>query len=714
MTFLPSRTHLLGASLLSVVATGAAAQGVMLTQGQVYARSGNTTTNLPAGVTFGTASGTGVFDIPVMAPSGAVLVRTKLVGTGVTTLNDRALVLGYTNGDARVILRAQDLDPSGTFPNSQVLQTSGSTGLPLGSNTFGSQRITCSLLAPFPEVVFFQAQLYDPTGLDGLTTTGTAANNQILYYGAPSSLQILARRAVTAMPDGAVLLPDAFGHQSTGLGTNGTVVFKTTLSTTLGAPSPAVTTANDTAWITGTPGSLNYVIRESDIVAVPGGTVGIATLGGDCVINDVGQFLHADTLSTTLGSTPATTANDRAIFITTGGVHSLLMREGDPAPDANGVAIPGVTYSAVSNFTGPSLAQGFPASGRAAFHSFLGGSVTTADDNAVFIGSPGLVQMVVREGDPAPGTGGETIATINTTMGFSDYGVVVGVSLVQPGVGGVTALNNTALYLCRPNVAPELIAREGSPCPGVAGYVFGDLTGSTDFGSSSQGRLNDRGVIMFTSMKINDGVNVKASTWSWDPLHGLQAQLLQGDTIGGQLVDFLAGSVLQFPSGDGGSLLGLTLDGDFVINPQTVTANFIARGHVGGMVCTPSAVPVSGNVPQYFNIDVGPTYGNMFYLVLATSGGTRTGFQLPLGPQVIPLDYDSVWTTLSIEAANSAIWVNNVGLTDPNGKNYLPAGFVMPPGFPGYLGTVVHHAALLVDFNLVSQYVTEPSGLLLY
>lgn len=707
MTFLPSRTHLLGASLLSVVAAAAAAQGVMVTQGQAFARSGDTTTNLPAGVTFGTPSGTGVFDIPVMAPSGAVLVRTRVVGTGVTTLNERALVLGYTNGDSKVILRAGDIDPSGNFPHSQVLQTSSGTGLPLGSNTFGSQRITCSLVAPFPETVFFQAQLYDSTGLDGLTNTGTAANNQILYYGSPSALQILARRAVTTMPDGAVLIPDAFAHQATALNTSGTAVFKASLSTTLGAPSPAVTTANDTAWISGTPGALNYVIRESDILTLPGGTVGIGSLGGNCVLNESGQLLHDETLSTTLGSTPATTANDKVLILTTSGVHQFVMREGDTVPDGFGTPIPGVLYGT------PTLAQGFSNFGNCAFHTTMTGSVTTSTDGAVFVGNPSLVQMVIREGDAAPGTGGETIATINTTMGYSDYGVVVGVSLVSPGIA-VTPTNNSALYLCRPGVAPQLIAREGSPCPGVSGYVFGDLTGSTDFGSSSQGRVNDRGMIMITSMKINDGITTKASTWSWDPLHGLQAQLLQGDTIGGQLVDFLAGSVLQFPSGDGGSLLGLTLDGDFVMNPQTATANFIARGHVGGLVCSPSATPVSGGVPQNFYIDAGPAYGNMFYFVMATALGTRTGFTSPLGPQTMPLDLDPLWTNLSIQAANSAIWVNNVGLTDPNGRNYLPAGFVMPAGYPGFLGTVLHHAALLIDFNLVSQYATEPSAMLLY
>lgn len=705
MTSHPSRTHLLGLSLLSLVATSVAAQGVMTTNGQVVASIGGTAAGLPGGVTFGSTS-TGIFDTPTIAPNGSILVRARLVGGSVTTLNERALVLGHSSGDLRVILRAGDLEPTGTFPNSQVLQT-GSTGAPLGSNTFATQRITSSLVAPFQDIIMFQAQLYDPTGLDGLTNTGTAANNQILYYGTPvpGGMQILARRAITTMPDGSVLIPDGFSAQSTSLNTAGTAVFKTTISTTLGTPTPPVTTGNDTAWVIGTPGTLNYVLREGDLIL--SGVVGVGNIGFNCPLNQGGQVLLDPTLSTTLGSTPATTSNDRMIAIWTSGVLTQVMREGDPAVDATGTPIPGVFYG------GPTLGQGFTDTGKCSFQSTMTGSVLPANDGAVFIGDTSLVTMVMREGDVAPGTGGETIASINSTMGFSEAGLVVGVTLVSPGIG-VTPSNDSALYLCKQGQAPQLIAREGGAVPGIAGFNIGATGGATNFGSSSQGRINDNGHIHIGSMPITDGTTQRAAAMSYHPVLGLQVQLLENDVIGGVTVGFLAGNVLQFPSGDGGSPQGMNLDGDFVMTPQNTTANFVVRGKVATLVGTPSSVPVVGGVPHNFQINVGPTNGNLLYWVLATTQGTRPGFPSPLGPQNIPLNFDPLWTFLSINAANTPIWFNTVGITDANGVGVGPSTFNMPLGFPMFLGETLHHAVMIFDLSLTSYYVSEPTVCRLY
>jgi hypothetical protein len=695
-----SRTHFLGVALLSLAAASAAAQGLMQTRGQVAAQTGDTPVGLPAGVTLGSTT-TGVFDSPVIAASGAMLVRARLIGS-VSTQDNRALILGHANGDMRVVLRAGDPEPTGTFPNSIVVQT-GSTGQILGSGVFANPRIASSPTSPFIEYVMFSAMLYDTTlGNDGLTTSGANANNSVWYWGfpVPGGLQILARRAVTTMPDGAVLIVADMTHQGTSLGNNGTAVFKSTLSTSLGTPTPPVTTANDTAWIIGVPNALNYLIREGD--SLPGGEV-IGALGSNAILNEVGQVLHDETLSTTLGTPPATTADDRVLLVTTAGQHAVLVREGGQAVDASGLPTTGVFYGA------PSLGQGFTAAGRAAFSSTLTGAVTTGNDQAVFFGAPGSLQMVLREGDAAPGVvNGELIGTPNiNAVSASDYGVVVGTSLQ-----GATPTTDSMLVLCQPGQPLVKIAREGDPAPGFpSGWVFGDLGGSTNFGSSSQGRINAFGQIMFSSMPVNDGTTVRSSTWSWDPTHGLQPQLVQGDTIGGKLVDFLPGTVLQFPGGED-SPAGFNNSGDFVMVSNTATDNFLARGHVGSFFATPSAVPVTGGVPQNFAIDCGPSQAFRFYVVLATSLGIRPGFVGPFGPQTIRLNPDPLWTDLSLNAANSTLWVNSIGLTDANGQGN--AAFVMPAGYPGFQGTTLHHLAVILDFSLVQTFVTEPGELKLY
>ena len=708
---LPSvTTRLLGLVALSVVSSSLAAQGLMTTRGQIVARTGSTATGLPAGVTLGSTT-TSVFDTPVMSQTGSILTRARLIGTGVTPNDDRCLVLGHAGGDLRVVLRAGDLDPSGTFPNSIVVQTSSGSGLPLGSNTFGSQRIASQTTAPFLEFVMFQAQLYDASGLDGLTNTGANADNQVLYWGfpVPGGLQILARRAVTTMPDGAVLIPGTFSHQATSLTTAGIATFKSGLSTTLGAPVPPVTTDNDNAWVTGVPGGLTYVIREGDLLTVPGGTVAIGTLGFNCSANEAGQYLHDETLSTTLGSTPATSANDRVILVTTGGVHDILVREGDQAVDAGGAPIPGVFYGS------PSIAQGFGSTGFSAFATVLTGAVTTDDDDAVYVGAPGSVFLVARAGDVAPDTGGELIGAINSSsIRYADGGATVGASLAASA--NVNANNDSILMLCRPGQPPIKLAREGDPAPGFgAGWVLGAIGGSTNFGSSSQGQVNRNGQVMITSMRVNDGTNELRVLLSWDPVHGLQTQLVENDLFDGETVGFLPGSILQFPGAGDGSPLGFSSNGDFVTVPNSATsANFLARGHVGSLIGTPSSVPVTGGT-QNFQIDAGPANAFSFYIVLASDQGTRPGFLNPLNPTLnVPLNLGGSpdWIQLSFDLANSVVWGNTLFVTDGNGQ--ATANFSFPAGFPMFQGITLHHAAALFDLSLVGTFVTEPVALKIY
>lgn len=700
-------TRLLRLVALSAVCSSLAAQGLMTTRGQIVARSGDTPAGLPTGVTLGSTTTT-VFDTPVMSQTGSILTRSLLVGA-VTSNDNRCLILGHANGDMRVVLRAGDLDPSGTFPNSIVVQTSSGSGLPLGSNTFGSQRIASQTVAPFLEFVMFQAQLYDSTGLDGLINTGTNTNNQVLYWGfpVPGGLQILARRAVTTMADGAVLIPGSFSHQSTSLTADGTAVFKSGLSTTLGTPIPPVTTDNDNAWIAGFPGSLNYVIREGDLINVPGGTVAIGTLGFNCVRNESGQYLHDETLSSTLGSLPATAADNGVIFVTTGGVHDILVREGDQAVDINGAPIAGVFFGS------PNVSQGFGSFGFAGFNCVMTGAVTTDTDDAVFIGTPGSLSMVVRAGDVAPGTGGELIGTINGSTRYSDAGITVGASLAASPT--VNTSNDSILLLGRYGQVPVKIAREGDPAPGFApGWVIGEIGGNTNFGSSSQGQINRNGQIIISSMRVNDGTNQLRVTFSWDPVHGLQTQLVENDLFDGETVGFLPGSVLQFPGAGDSSPLGFTTNGDFVMVTNTATSNFLSRGHVGSLIGTPSSVPVTGGT-QTFQIDAGAANSFNFYFLLASDQGTRPGFLNPLNPALtMPLNGGGSpdWIQLSFNLANSPVWGNSLFFTDANGQ--ATATFTLPAGYPMFQGITLHHAAALFDGALVGTFVTEPVALKIY
>jgi hypothetical protein len=149
------------------------------------------------------------------------------------------------------------------------------------------------------------------------------------------------------------------------------------------------------------------------------------------------------------------------------------------------------------------------------------------------------------------------------------------------------------------------------------------------------------------------------------------------------------------------------------VDASTIGCTFL-RSRIGSLFASPASVPAAGGVPQQFAIDCGPANAGRFYFVLASSGGTRPGVPSPLGPQTIPLNFDPTWTNLSVSFVNTSVWSGTFGFTDGAGRGVGPASFTLPTGVPGLVGLSLHHAAVLFDTSLVSTFVTEPAGLLLF
>ena len=78
---------------------------------------------------------------------------------------------------------------------------------------------------------------------------------------------------------------------------------------------------------------------------------------------------------------------------------------------------------------------------------------------------------------------------------------------------------------------------------------------------------------------------------------------------------------------------------------------------------------------------------------------------------MIPLNPDA-WFSLTLSAANSAVYSNSLGLLDGQGR--ANAAFVFPPGFATFAGSTFHHAFVVLDANLQLPFVSEPSGLKLF
>lgn len=147
----------------------------------------------------------------------------------------------------------------------------------------------------------------------------------------------------------------------------------------------------------------------------------------------------------------------------TGGL-SLVVRTGMQAPGTPD----GVTFFGV-----PSDYLPFPpsfAGGQAAFQGALTGpGIDSGNDDGVWAEQSGIIALIAREDDPAPGL--PAGVTFSTVGGGIDNNGHLGLSGSVSGPG-VSSSNNDGIWSTRSGVL-ELLVREGDPAPGTEpGVVF--------------------------------------------------------------------------------------------------------------------------------------------------------------------------------------------------------------------------------------------------
>ncbi|MBX3464039.1 MAG: hypothetical protein KF830_12775 [Planctomycetes bacterium] len=695
MNFPLPRTQILTVAALAAAAAAVPAQSILSQYGEIVHAVGDPVppailgvTPAPAGATI---FATGNFDAPSIDQNGSVLYRARMSGSGLAVTDDRAYFLGRANGDLRMVLR--NGDPAPGLPG-LTMRTAGGVGI---SNPVR--------ISPYGELLFFQSTLYDT----GISAVPPATQDTALFWGPADALLCLAREGdpVPFLGTGETYGPfgvSGSALQYSAINQGGAVLFFGQL---LGGAS---TTADDGYLCSGTPGSLQLVLREGDVF--PDGSVvapasGATQLSFTNQMNALGQVLHAINFSTTLGT--ATTANDRALAIWTpgGGQSTLIVREGDQVPGLPAGVIFGPGWT---------VAQGnasFTNNGNTVIQSLISGpGITSANDRAIHYGGLGGMTLVMQRGDLCPGlANGEMFGLSgDSSLTCNDLGQVAFVNTLTGPLVGTS--NDSSLWLGSAGNL-TLLAREGDPVPGYPGFTYGQINTGTN-----SPLLNGRGYVLFQA-DITDGVNpARRTLFGYTPAHGVRAMLDSTDTLTTTLgTDVWTGlsSNAGFNSGDGGQTM-FNNEGDFAYRPSIAGAGVacILRGHLGSFVAEPSSVPATGGVPQNFHVDFGPGQPFRLYAILASSLGSRPGFVSPLGPQTIPLNYDPLWTQLSLDAANSGLWINTIGITDANGKGIGASGFVFPAGFPGFQGVTVQHAAVALDFSLAITAVSEPSALKLY
>jgi hypothetical protein len=466
--------------ILSFAASSAAAQTLLATHGETVLAAGDPAPGVIGATMINTSA---AIDSPVMDQNGALLFRGRMLGA-VTGADDRAYFYGHSNGNLRLVARASDQAP-GCLPGTLLRSSSPTAG------SVGLQ--TPPKISPFGEFVLFRSKLYDPVTP---ANTPTTSDTGVFYGTVSGGLLLLAREGeqMPSLPAGVLWGEMDNGNLPTGqmyhVNAGGAVLFQTPLA-------GAVTTGDDAVMVTGSPGSLQIVSREGDVL--PDGSIvsvqattptGSVTLGFTSQLNASGQVLHDMRFSITSGS--ATATNDRALALWSGGTNVIIAREGDAAPGTVGASfLDGTGWSPVASM--------LTRSGNTTLAAALsGGDVAgTTNNRALYFGGLAGWVMVMRKGDLAPGlAGGELFNVVNdSSIACNDSGQVAFLtSFVQ--AGSVTAANDTALWL---GTAGNLtmMAREGDACvaAGLGGgpWTYADI----GTGGTATPRLNDRGEMLW-------------------------------------------------------------------------------------------------------------------------------------------------------------------------------------------------------------------------
>jgi len=142
--------------------------------------------------------------------------------------------------------------------------------------------------------------------------------------------------------------------------------------------------------------------------------------------------------------------------------------------------------------------------GQVAFRGVLTGpSVTPDTDSAFWMGTPGNLQLLAREGSPAPGG-----LVYGDSQGF-DYPVLSSkgnVAFLSNIAGGASPYGNRAFFAGAPGNL-QLVAHTNDPAPGT------DTTFRDIHGGWNTPRINDRGEVFFAST-LNDDTR---GIWSGKP-----------------------------------------------------------------------------------------------------------------------------------------------------------------------------------------------------
>ena len=296
-----------------------------------------------------------------------------------------------------------------------------------------------------------------------------AGNARAVFYGQPGDLHKLLWESDPApdMPPGVVI--SDLSYNGAMFSEDGLVAVTANLS------GPGIIEGfNDRVFYVGQPGDLHKVLQGGD--QAPGCEPGVyidveATLGFGGLLSDHGTLLVAAYLA----GPGVEWDSDRAFWTGTPENLQLVYRDGMQAPGCDeGVRFVGCS-SIVHNDAGEVAISA----------NVLGPGVDTTNNSGHWVGGPGALVKVAREGEQVPGMpSGVTFfavpnagRAINTWREFPQPGYLQG--------PGISEANDRFLFLGDADGMLHQIAREGDPAPEAGPGVY--------YRTFSNCMINDRG-----------------------------------------------------------------------------------------------------------------------------------------------------------------------------------------------------------------------------
>jgi len=201
------------------------------------------------------------------------------------------------------------------------------------------------------------------------------------------------------------------------------------------------------------------------------------------ILNNAGEVAFSAWLDA--GGGPA----QNAVYAGRPGALQLVARQGDAAP-----GMPeGTTFGEPPGFSvGGMVVHGRDASGQILLSTWLTGPSCDPQAWALYAGRPGALELVVRQGQAAPGTAGATYSGLYDPTINDDGTVVFRGAVWGPTVTGKTSMG---IWAGRPG-AMQLAARMGEPAAALTGLAYVACPGDaeTDF---HRLMLADSGQILF-------------------------------------------------------------------------------------------------------------------------------------------------------------------------------------------------------------------------